>query len=114
MKKITMLTGDPRQSVKVGLDDGSKVSLDLWYSEMQQGWFYDLTRDEFSLQGRRLVVSPNMVRQFKEIVPFGLACFSTDGYEPVFIDDFTSGRVSVYVLDEDDVETAEQGIAAYA
>ncbi len=48
-----------------------------------------------------------MLRQFRNIIPFGLACVIADGFEPVYQDDFTSGRASLYLLNEADVAEVE-------
>lgn len=113
MRQLTLLTADPKQTLKVLLDNGTRVTLTLQYSERQQGWFYDLSYGDYSYKGRRLVLSPNMLRAFKDFLLFGLACFTTDGYEPAFRNDFSSGRVKVYLLSQDEIATVEQGIAAY-
>jgi hypothetical protein len=115
MRLIDVLTADPNQSLTIVLDDGTKVDMTLTFKENQQGWFYSLTYGvNFSVNNRRLVNGPNIIRQFRNIVPFGLACLATDGHEPIYIDDFTSGRVSVYILNQIGKDAAEEVIAGNA
>lgn len=113
MNQISLLTSEPKQELALIFPDGSRSKIKIWYSETQQGWFFNLDWGTFSLRGRRLVASPNVLRAFRDIIPFGLACFTKDGYEPIYRNDFSSGRASVYILDEDDIVDAETGIAAY-
>lgn len=108
MKKITALTNDAKQLLNLVLDDSSKVSMSINYVPSQDGWFYSLTYGTiFQVNNKRLVNSPNFLRAFREIIPFGLACTVIDGYEPVYQNDFTSGRVSMYLLNSEDVSQVE-------
>jgi len=107
MKQITSLTNDANQILAVILDDGTKVSINLTYCPNQLGWFYSLTYGEFSVNNRRVVNSPNMLRQFRTFIPFGLACLVVDGYEPIYQSDFVDGRASLYILNAEDLVETE-------
>jgi len=61
----------------------------------------------FVLNNYRVVVSPNCLRAFRGVIPFGIACDTTDGYEDLFINDFSNGRASLYLLNSDDVKSVE-------
>lgn len=105
MKKIGTITDAPNQNLVIVLDDGTKINLVLNYYSNQSGWFFSLNynNSQFVVNNRRLVTSPNMLYAFQNIIPFGLAVTTTDGYEPIFIDDFITGRASFYVLNQADV-----------
>lgn len=107
MNYVDIITENPSQVMSLVLDNGRNVNLKLRYSANQKGWFYDLSYLDFNLYGRRVVTSPNMLRQFKNFIPFGLAALVTDGYEPVFVDDFQNKRGNIYTLNQDDVQTVE-------
>ena len=107
MRLINTITADPNQNFLVVLDDGTKIGMALRYSANQKGGFYSVTYGAFSDANRRMVNSPNMLRQFRGIIPFGLACTVSDGYEPVFIQDFVSGRVQLFVLTQAEVLEVE-------
>ena len=107
MKQITSVTNDANQILAVVLDDGTRVSMTLTYCPNQLGWFYSLTYGDFQVNDRRIVNSPNMLRQFRTIVPFGLACLVVDGYEPIYQSDFVSSRAALYILNEEDVAETE-------
>lgn len=111
MYKIPGLTADAKQNMKILSPDGAPIDLTLEYRQQQRGWFFSLTYLTFSLLNRRLVISPNMLRQFQGVIPFGIAANSTDGGEPVFKDDFLTGRVTLYILEGDaDKDAAEARI----
>lgn len=114
MTKLDALTAAPKQIIKTQDDTGAIITLTLEFVASQRGWFYSVGYPGWTgVSRRRLVNSPNMLRQFRGVIPFGLACYVTDGYEPVFIDDFTSGRVQVYLLEnETDKELMESVIAS--
>lgn len=109
MRIINAISNSPNQQIVLVLDDGTKLSMTLNYLANQQGWFYSLNynNSQWVVNNRRIVTSPNMLRAFRNIIPFGLAITCSDGNEPVFIDDFSDGRVKLYLLDASDVLTVE-------
>lgn len=104
MNLIQRVTNAPLQKQTLVLDDGTAFSLTLYFRPMQFGWFInELTYEDFTLYGMRVVNSPNMLYQFQNQIPFGLGCFSTNNREPSFIGDFQSGASKLYILTEDEV-----------
>jgi hypothetical protein len=107
MYDVQGITDDANQVQTVVLPDGSTMSLALVYSPMQYGWFMDITYGSFILQGFRVHTSPNMLHQYKNQIPFGLACFTTDGYEPTQQQDFDQGYAVLDILTSDEVAQYE-------
>jgi len=107
MRTIVGLTNDANQTMNLALEDGSLINFTLNYYANQQSWFFNLSYGSFSLNGARLVPSPNILRAWRNIIPFGLACSSIDGYEALYITDFTSGRISIATLNSTEVQDAE-------
>lgn len=107
MQLITAITNDPIQTLGLILDDGSTVQMQLNYIPAQQGWFYSLTYGTFQANLMRVVNSPNMIRKYRNIIPFGLSCTTIDGYEILNQSDFISGRASIFVLNPTDVSDVE-------
>jgi len=104
MNKIQQITADTLQTQKLILNDGTTVQITLCFKPMQYGWFLqELVYGNFVLQGTRIFVSPNMLHQFKNQIPFGIACFSTASREPSLQEDFSSGAANLYVLTKDEV-----------
>lgn len=104
MYTIQKITNDPRQSQTVILPDGTSFFLSIYFRPLQYGWFIDrLVYEEFVLQGMRIVNSPNMLHQWSTKLPFGLACFSLNNREPMLLQDFSTDKSTLYVLDATEI-----------
>lgn len=113
MYQIQQVTDDTRQKQSIVLLDGSTVSISLYFIPMQMGWFIDeLIYKDFTINGIRVCNSLNMLRQFKNQIPFGLACLSTDNREPTLQQDFSSGNSILYILTAAEVEEYEEYLRA--
>lgn len=110
---INELTNQAKQSLNFTLSDGSVILFSMNYVDSEQGWFYSVSylSKGFVIENRRMVMSPNMLRAFREIIPFGFMCATTDGQEPIFQNDFVNGRASFYLLNAADVVLAEEVIS---
>jgi hypothetical protein len=110
MKEITNITSDAKQKFDIVLDDNSILELTIEFMDSQQGWKYSFTRNDFIVNDRRLVVGVNLLRTFKNIIPFGMAVSSVDNLDPSFIDDFTAERVKIFILNENDLAYLDSSI----
>lgn len=110
---IQQITSDPLQKQTLILTDGTSLQLTLYFRPLQYGWFInELVYQNFTLQGLRLTVSPNMLRQFKNQIPFGLGCFANNvSREPSQQQDFSSGAFSLYILSKAEVAQYENTLA---
>jgi hypothetical protein len=110
MQILTGLTNAPAQTSAIPLDDGGTAQLSLRHSAGQQCWFYDLAHQpaNFLLTGVRLVTSPNILRQYKNLLPFGLMCAIPAGGEPMTQDCLADGTATLVLLDAADVQTVER------
>lgn len=105
MLLIQQVTSNPLQKQTLVLPDGSSLSLVIYFRPLQQGWFINnLTYGTFVLNGLRITNSPNMLNQWRSLLPFGLACFSTANREPSLSQDFSSGASSLYILTQAEVD----------
>jgi hypothetical protein len=103
---IQRVTSNPLQKQVLVLEDGTALSLTLYFRPMQYGWFIEnLTYKDFVLNGVRVTNSPNMLNQWRNKLPFGLACFSTANREPSLQEDFSSQASKLYILNA--AETAQ-------
>ena len=112
MLQINTITDSPYQTMVLKLENGQSLNFTSWYSYNQQGWYYSFTYQSYIINNRRVINSANLLRQIRNIIPFGLACLLTDKYEPVFITDFISGRATLYTLNESDVALVESNLVA--
>lgn len=107
MKQITEITNDSSQKLNLIGEEGQEINFELFYKPTQQGWFYNLSYDNVTINGNRLITSPNILRPWKNILNFGIGINTSDNTEPFDIDDFINDRVQFYLLNSEDVETIE-------
>lgn len=101
MYLIQNITDAPLQSQNITLPDSTVVTIQLYFIPLQTGWFItSLSYKTFLLNGLRITNNPNMLLQFQNQIPFGLACYSTANREPSLQEDFSSGASRLYILDE--------------
>lgn len=99
MLRIQRITNAALQAQTLVLDDGTSFSITLYYRPLQRGWFInELKYGDFVLNGVRVVNSPNMLNQWRNKLPFGLACFTEGNREPTLQQDFVTEAAKMYVL----------------
>ena len=77
--------------------------MNLVYKPLQIGWFCSVTYLDFKVTNLRVGNSLNILTQFKNLIPFGLACFTNQGQDPLFQQDFLAGNATLCLLDAADV-----------
>ena len=105
MYQLTQLGNDPKQEIEMLLDDGSRVRFYFEYKANQLGWFFGFQYQDINYQNIRLTTSYNILRAYRNYLPFGLRCDTPDMEEPIDLDDFISGYATVYLLTKQDVQT---------
>ena len=110
MNQIQGFTDQPKQTTTIILADGSSATLNLEYKPNQLGWFYDLTWQNLTLNGQRLVSSPNILLQFKNQLPFGLMVLTVANAEPLNRTDLSDGTTTIYLLEGDDIAAVEAAV----
>lgn len=110
MEQISGITSDYRQSFQFLTPTGETVNFSLYYYITQQAWFFDFSYKDYTCYCQRVVLTHNALRHLKNIIPFGIAFYSDDKVEPIFVDDFESDRVKIFVLDSDEVKEVELNI----
>ncbi len=100
---ITNLKNKSRQKIKVQIGNAAIATFTFYYLPSQQGWFFDVEYGDFVSKGLRLVNSYNVLTAYFNILRFGLSCQVSDGSEPFFVDDFSTGRVKLFLLSEEEV-----------
>jgi hypothetical protein len=110
MNQITTLTDAASQQLSIALDDGTIATFSFTYLSAIQRWTFYLSHPLLTLAGMTLSAHPNVLRAWRNVIPFGLACTSLDGIDPVDISDFANGRVQIYILNAADVAQVETDI----
>ncbi len=104
MLLIRQITASALQKQSLVLGDGTQFTITMYFRPQQQGWFInELTYGTFILRGLRITNSPNMLNQWRNLLPFGLGCFSAASREPSLQEDFLSGNSKLYVLTQAEV-----------
>lgn len=115
MQQIQGITSQPNQQMTVILPDGSPLVITMLYRESQTGWYFtslDWNSGQWIENGRRIVTHPNMLRQYENQIPFGLACYTVNNREPTQLQDFLSGASSLFLLTAAEVQEVEALIQA--
>ena len=107
MKQITEIISSPKQKLEITTEAGESFEFKIEYSDQQQGWFWALTYKNITINGSRLVTSPNILRSYKNILPFGISIQTDDFSEPILLNDFETERVKFYLLTPDEVDIIE-------
>ena len=112
MKQINNLTNEPVQEMQIFTEDGNTLYLTIYYYITQKSWFFDFTFGDYTCKGSRITITPNAIRHLQNILPFGIAFLTKDGskVEPYSLDDFASKRVTINILNSDEVQEIENSI----
>lgn len=104
---LDRLTNDPAQQYTLIGENGEQIQFFLRYLPRQQSWLFNISYGNFVLNGAMLHLSPNILRQWRTVIPFGLAVMSTDNYEPYYITDFVTNRIQLFLLNSTEVAEIE-------
>jgi hypothetical protein len=104
---VQRISNASKQQLTLIAADGTLISFYLYYAPTQQAWFCDINDGSFVVDGLQIMVSPNMLHQWKNILTYGIMVYSSDGYEAQNIDDFQQGRIQLYLLSADEVASVE-------
>lgn len=112
MRLLNNITDAADQLMSITLDDGSTALLEFFYRSGIQRWTLDISHPLLNVHGLNLCLSPNLLRQWKNVITFGLAIDSTVGLDPINVEDFLNGRSLAYILSAAEVQQVETEILA--
>lgn len=107
MYKINSLGNEPKQQITLLVDDNTRVIFYFEYKANQQGWFFGFEYNNTLYQNIRLTTSYNILRAYRNWLPFGIMCLTNDDFEPMDLNDFVSNYASVYLLSKEDIKGIE-------
>lgn len=110
MKLINRLTDDAHQTMNIVGEENEIISFNLYFMPTQKAWFCDIIWNTFEVTGLQVVFTANMLHTWSSILPFGICCWTIDGYDPAYINDFLTGRAQLYILSTSDVASLEVGV----
>jgi hypothetical protein len=106
MRKINNLNDAYKQVFSISIEGYSAVEISLEFKPQQYAWFMSLTWGSFSLNQERVAISPNLLRQFKNIIPFGILVSSINLVDPFSVDAWLTGW-EINILDQSELELVE-------
>lgn len=105
MLLIQGLIDAPLQTTRQVLTDGSIATFVFYFMPMQQSWsIRELMYEGRTIRNIRITTYPNILYQWRNVLPFGLACETVDKRNPSFQEDFASGASKLYILTAEDVD----------
>jgi len=107
MTRVDNLTSFADQRTILILEDGTTASLELVYHGVTQRWVANIVYGGVTINGLGLCCHPNILRQWRNLLPFGLSVVTDDQTDPFNINDFSSGRVDLFLLTVADVAAVE-------
>lgn len=110
MQIITQITNKPTQTMQLVLDTKELVQFNLRFMPTQMSWFCDVIYNDISIYGLKVALFPNLLRHFRNMLPFGIGFAADDHVEPYSIEDFVNNRVRMFLLTKQEVEEVESVI----
>jgi hypothetical protein len=102
MIEIKGITKEPHQIHRIAFGD-STITLELRYLPIVESWHCNVSYKGAKRNGVRLVLSDRIVDGW--LKPFDIKVTDTSGtgVDPVLVDDFSSNRCKLYLLDAAEV-----------
>ncbi len=101
-REIDGFTDDPKQrfQLSIGEPDDNYASADILmtYSEPRKCWYIDLTWNDFDLKGLKVSSSQNILRDFRNLIPFGLLVYGLDKADPMTLETFEDKKHFMWLL----------------
>lgn len=113
MQAITSIKANANQRMQLVLENNETVDFHLYFYARMQAWYFDFSYNNLTCNGLKVVLTPNALRQFRKNIPFGFMFTSDSLAEPFQLDDFSSGRVVLNLLNKAEVQQVEQEIYGY-
>lgn len=108
MYRVQKISDYPKQTKTFNLPGGDKIIFTIAFIPMQKSWYIEsLTVGAKKINGVKVVTSPNFLRAWKNTLGFGMACFSSEGRDPQFAEDFIEGKNTLFILSKEEVQSYE-------
>ncbi len=107
MRLINRIGALAQQNFILTGNQGQRINMSLRYAPTQEAWFVDFTLDDFTVRGVRVVSTLNLLRQYRNNIPFGIRVLTNNNLDPYYIDDFSSNRAQMYLLTAEEVAQVE-------
>lgn len=113
MQQLTNITNSPKQQFTIQLENGDIFELFLHYNARMEAWFFSFNYNDIAINDLKVCLHPNILRNYRRIIPFGIAFIADNLVEPFQVESFTSNACSLYILNEEEVNTIEEYFFSY-
>lgn len=94
---------DVKQELNFTLDNGELIKLKIFYIAILQGFYlisYTYKNVEKNVNLRICINPFGILSQFDNILPFDLICLSVDKIDPVYLNDFSTNRCQLFIVNQ--------------
>jgi hypothetical protein len=102
MKQLTNITSDALQRHALIIGEKTAI-LTLKFIESSQIWVFDIEYEGFTKYGFKLSLGVQHLNNYNWIFDFVILDTSNSGIDPFKLDDFESGRIELYMLEQNDL-----------
>lgn len=107
MRILQGLRSIARQTFQTRTEEGETLTLTKYYSPVSQAWFLDVVSENFTVYGIRITLVVNLLEQYTNLIRWGITVLSSDGAEPFLLNDFSSGRIQLAILNFEELQFIE-------
>lgn len=105
MAQEIIFSEDVKQELNFTLDNGELIKLKIFYIAILQGFYlisYTYKNVEKNVNLRICINPFGILSQFDNVLPFDLICISEDNVEPVYLNDFATGRCKLFIFSQEE------------
>lgn len=106
MKEIVSLNDNAKQIFRYSFDNYAPIEISLEYRENFYSWFMNIVWGDWSIYNERIAVAPNLLRQFRNVLPFGIMIYGPDDVDPFSRTSWVDGWRFI-MLDTTDIAEVE-------
>lgn len=110
MQIIENITTAVKQKMTLVLDNNEKADFWLHFNARMEAWFFSFTYKDITIKDLKVCLHPNILRQFRNIIPFGITFISKNLVEPFQQSSFAKGTCEMWLLSQEDVQAIEDEI----
>jgi hypothetical protein len=109
---LTALNENAYQSLSFVTAKGEDVRLTFRFIPSQETWFVDVESNSLTVYGLALQAFVNLLDPYHNNISWGLYVWSKDGFDPWLIDDFSTGRIKVAIIEDFEYEMIEEFLSS--
>jgi hypothetical protein len=97
---LSTLTDKAYQTVSFDTNKGERVDITLRFIPSQETWFFDIESASLTVRGLALTAFKNLLDPYHNLISWGMYVWTEDGFDPWRIDDFSTGRVRIAIIED--------------